>query len=110
MLEVLARTLFVAVAASHRVRFILLRAVVRHVLEKKRLHDAAREVKEQYVQKYSTTRGGTSGGGGTPRLGLGRELPVRNQQLLPFIFLLLLLEKDREQKKRRLETSFWQFR
>jgi hypothetical protein len=109
MLEVLARTLFVALAASHRVGFILLHAVVRHVLEKKRLHDAAREVKEQYVQKYSTTRGGTGGGGGTPRLGLGRELPVRNQQLLPFIFLLLLL-KDREQKKRRLETSFWQFR
>jgi anoctamin-10 len=75
MQEVLARTLFIALAASHG--FILLRAVVRHVLErvmwygseeKMRLDGAAREVKEQYVQSIQR-RGGTSGGG-SPPLGL----------------------------------------
>jgi anoctamin-10 len=73
MREVLARTLFIALAASHG--FILLRALVRHVLEhvmwygseeKKRLDDAAREVKQQYVQ--SIQRRGSIGGG-TPPLG-----------------------------------------
>lgn len=76
MKEVLARTLFIALAASHG--FILLRAVVRHVLErvmwygseeKKRLDSAAREVKEQYVQ--SVERRGSIDGGGSPPLGLG---------------------------------------
>ncbi len=76
MQEVLARTLFIALAASHG--FILLRAVVRHVLErvmwygseeKKRLDTAAREVKEQYVQ--SIQRRGSTSSGGTPPLGLG---------------------------------------
>ena len=75
MQEVLARTLFIALAASHG--FILLRAVVRHVLErvmwygseeKKRLDDTAREVKAQYVQSIQRRDGG---GGGTPPLGLG---------------------------------------
>jgi anoctamin-10 len=79
MREVLARTLFIALAASHG--FILLRAVVRHVLErvmwygseeKKRLDGAAREVKEQYVQ--SIRRRG-SVGGGTPPLGLDATPP-----------------------------------
>jgi hypothetical protein len=76
MQEVLARTLFIALAASHG--FILLRAVVRHVLErvmwygskeKKRLDGAAREVKEQYVQNIQ--RRGSISGSGTPPLGLG---------------------------------------
>jgi len=77
MQVVLARTLFIALAASHG--FILLRAVVRHVLErvmwygseeKKRLDDAAREVKAQYVQSIQRRDGGGDGGG-TPPLGLG---------------------------------------
>jgi anoctamin-10 len=76
MQEVLARTLFIALAASHG--FILLRAVVRHVLEhvmwygseeKKRLDRAAREVKEQYVR--SIQRRGSYDSSGTPPLGLG---------------------------------------
>jgi anoctamin-10 len=57
MQEVLARALFIALAASHG--YILLRAAVRHVLEhalwygsaeKKRLDAASREVKERYLQ------------------------------------------------------------
>jgi anoctamin-10 len=57
MQEVLARTLFIALAASHG--FILLRAVVRHVLEramwygseeKRRLDAAKLEIKERYIQ------------------------------------------------------------
>jgi hypothetical protein len=73
MQEVLARTLFIALAASHG--FIVLRAVVRHVLErvmwygsaeKERVDAAAREVQERYVQSI---QGG--GDGGVPPLGLG---------------------------------------
>lgn len=69
MQEVLARTLFIALAASHG--FIVLRAVVRHVLErvmwygsaeKKSLDVAAREVKERYFQSIQ----GGSGAGGAP--------------------------------------------
>ena len=69
MQEVLARTLFIALAASHG--FIVLRAVVRHVLErvmwygsaeKKSLDAAAREVKERYFQSIQ----GGSGAGGAP--------------------------------------------
>lgn len=76
MQEVLARTLFIALAASHG--FILLRALVRHVLEhvmwygseeKKRLDDAAREVKEQYVR--SIQRRGSLDIGGIPPLDSG---------------------------------------
>jgi len=72
MQEVLARTLFIALAASHG--FILMRAVVRHVLErvmwdgsaeKKRVDAAAREVQERYVQSIE------GAGGGVPPLGLG---------------------------------------
>ena len=57
MHEVLGRALFIALAASHG--FIVLRAVVRHVLEramwygspeKKRLDAAAQELKERYFQ------------------------------------------------------------
>lgn len=72
MQEVLARTLFVALAASHG--FIILRAVVRHVLErflwyesveKKRLDKAAREIKEQYVQSVQRRGGPALGEGET---------------------------------------------
>src|SRR5258708_4655495 len=63
MQEVLARTLFIALAASHG--FILLRAVVRHVLEramwygseeKRRLDAAKREIKERYIQSIERHR------------------------------------------------------
>src|SRR5258708_340541 len=63
MQEVLARTLFIALAASHG--FILLRAVVRHVLEramwygseeKKRLDAAKLEIKERYIQSIERHR------------------------------------------------------
>lgn len=64
MREVLGRTLFIALAASHG--FILLRAVVRHVLEhalwyrcaeKRRMDVAAREVKERYFQSIHSGDG-----------------------------------------------------
>jgi hypothetical protein len=71
-MQVLGRALFIALAASHG--FILLRAVIRHVLEhamwygsaeRRRLDAAAREVKEQYFQ--STHCGSV----GVAPLGLG---------------------------------------
>jgi hypothetical protein len=73
MQEVLARTLFIALAASHG--FIVLRAVVRHVLErvmwygsaeKERVDAAALEVQKRYVQSI---QGGA--GAGVPPPGLG---------------------------------------
>ncbi len=63
MQEVLACTLFIALAASHG--FILLRAVVRHVLEramwygseeKKRLDAAKLEIKERHIQSIERHR------------------------------------------------------
>ena len=112
MKEVLARTLFIALAASHG--FILLRAVVRHVLErvmwygseeKKRLDDAAREVKEEYVQTIQ--RRGSIGGGGTPSLGLGATPSTESTTAsapLPSVVA---------EEGQRAETSsgdeFWQF-
>ena len=86
MREVLARALFIALAASHG--YIILRAAVRHVLEralwygspeKARLDASAREVKERYLQSVGGTMGVTaeneaapaapaSAGGTTPPL------------------------------------------
>jgi hypothetical protein len=113
MREVLARTLFIALAASHG--FILLRAVVRHVLErvmwygseeKKRLDDAAREVKEEYVRNIQ--RRGSIDGGGAPPLGLGADLttePTTTSVPLPSVVA--------EEGPQRAETpsgdEFWKF-
>jgi len=69
MREVLARALFIALAASHG--YIVLRTIVRHVLEramwyrspeKARLDAAGREVKERYLQSV---------GGAPPTVGVG---------------------------------------
>ena len=68
MREVLSRALFIALAASHG--YIVLRAIVRHVLEramwygspeKARLDAAGREVKVRYLQSV----------GGAPTVGVG---------------------------------------
>ena len=112
MQEVLARTLFIALAASHG--FILLRAVVRHVLErvmwygseeKKRLDGAAREVKEQYVR--SIQRRGSTSGGGTPPLGSGAT-PSTESTTISVPLPSVVAEEGQ-----RVETSsgdeFWQF-
>jgi len=70
MREVLARALFIALAASHG--YIVLRTIVRHVLEramwygspeKARLDAAGREVKERYLQSV----------GGAPTVGARAE-------------------------------------
>jgi anoctamin-10 len=113
MREVLARTLFIALAASHG--FILLRAVVRHVLErvmwygseeKKRLDDAAREVKEEYVRNIQ--RRGSIDGGGTPSLGLGADLTTE-----PTTTSVPLPSAVAEEGQQRAETpsgdEFWKF-
>jgi hypothetical protein len=70
MREVLARALFIALAASHG--FILLRAAVRHVLEralwvgspeKARLDAAAREVRERYLLQGAASADSSAGAG-----------------------------------------------
>jgi len=70
MREVLARALFIALAASHG--FILLRAAVRHVLEralwvgsseKARLDAAAREVRERYLSQGAASADSSAGAG-----------------------------------------------
>jgi hypothetical protein len=119
MQEVLARTLFIALAASHG--FILLRAVVRHVLErvmwygseeKKRLDDAAREVKEQYVQSIQR-RGG--GGGGTPPLGLGATPSTKSTTTapgpVPFPSVVAVAEEGQSaaEETQAGGDEFWQF-
>lgn len=70
MREVLARALFIALAASHG--YIVLRAIVRHVLErtmwygspeKARLDALGREVKERYLQSVEGVPTGGVGAG-----------------------------------------------
>jgi anoctamin-10 len=111
MQEVLARTLFISLAASHG--FILLRAVVRHVLEhvmwhgseeKKRLDDAAREVKEQYVQSIQR-RGGTTGS--TPPLGL--EASPITESTTAFVPLPSVVAEEGQRAETPSGDEFWQF-
>ena len=111
MQEVLARTLFIALAASHG--FILLRAVVRHVLEhimwygseeKKRLDRAAREVKEQYVQSIQR-RGSISGG--TPPLGSGATRST--EPTTPSVPLPAVVAEEEQRVGSPFGDEFWQF-
>lgn len=115
MREVLARTLFIALAASHG--FILLRAVVRHVLEhvmwygseeKRRLDDAAREVKEKYVQMIERRDCADADGDGTPPpLGLGGAPRSTVSTTLPVPVLSAAEEGQRAETP--LGDEFWQF-
>lgn len=122
MQKVLMRTLFIALAASHG--FILLRAVVRHVLErlmwygskeKKSLDDAAREVKEEYVQ--SIERRGSVDGVTSP-LGLGATLQYTESitaapGLIPSVVAVAGEGRGAEEKETRAgagdSDEFWQF-
>ena len=114
MQKVLARTLFIALAASHG--FILLRAVVRHVLEralwygskeKKRLDDAAREIKVQYV--HSIERRG--GSGGTPPLGLDATGSTDSTPSTPIPFPSVdpVAEEGQCAEETEARDEFWQF-
>jgi len=112
MQEVLARTLFIALAASHG--FILLRAVVRHVLErvmwygseeKKCLDGAAREVKEQYIQ--SIQRRGSFSGGGTPPLGLGAA--PNTETTTTSVTLPSVVAEEGQRAETPSGDEFWQF-
>jgi anoctamin-10 len=112
MQEVLARTLFIALAASHG--FILLRAVVRHVLEhvmwygseeKKRLDDAAREIKEQYVQSIQR-RDGTSDGCTLP-LGLGAT--PSTESTTTSVPLPSVVAEEGQRAETPSGDEFWQF-
>jgi hypothetical protein len=114
MQEVLARTLFIALASSHG--FILLRAVVRHVLEhvmwygsaeKKKLDVAAREVKERYFQ---SVHGSGAGGGGVPSLGLGATANANPEGTTTAAHLPRPAEEgERSEAPPEPEDEFWQF-
>jgi hypothetical protein len=112
MREVLARTLFIALSASHG--FILLRAVVRHVLErvmwygseeKKSLDAAAREVKEQYVQ--SIQRRGSTSGGSTPPPGLGAT--PSTESTTTSVPIPSVVAEEGQSAEMPFGDEFWQF-
>lgn len=111
MQEVLARTLFIALAASHG--FILLRAVVRHVLEhvmwygseeKKRLDDAAHEVKEQYVRSIQR-RSSTDSGGMSP---LGSGATPSTESTTTFVPLPSVVAEEGQGAETSSGDEFWQ--
>jgi anoctamin-10 len=117
MQQVLTHTLFIALAASHG--FILLRAVVRHVLErvmwygseeKKRLDNAAREIKEQYVQSIER-RDGTIGGGGAPPLVSGANCSTESTITAPVALPSAagVAEEGQKIEESSAGDEFWQF-
>lgn len=111
MREVLARTLFIALAASHG--FILLRAVVRHVLEhvmwygseeKKCLDDAAHEVKEQYVR--SIQRRASTDIGSIPSL--GSDATPSTESTTTFVPLPSVVAEEGQGAETSSGDEFWQ--
>ena len=127
MQHVLTHTLFIALAASHG--FILLRAVVRHVLErimwygseeKKRLDASAREIKEEYVRNIER-RGSVADVTspiGLDATGSSTGEPTITDPIIPFrsespVAVEEGLQRAEEEKEKEKETpsgdEFWQF-
>src|SRR5258708_5964706 len=124
MQEVLARTLFIALAASHG--FILLRAVVRHVLEramwygseeKKRLDAAKLEIKERYIQSIERHRRRDDGTPLDPDSGataassgeVATMTTTTTTVPVPVPIPVQVAEKEGQSAETPSEDEFWQF-
>ena len=82
-------------------------------VEKKRLDDAAREVKEQYVQSIERRDGttGVGGGDGTPLLGSGATPSTESTTTAPIALpsVAPVAEEGQKAEETPAGDEFWQF-